>query len=363
LYLTFDTEEDGTKYCKRLEGLLDHGIVPDDVLERASGKAERAWTLDDAITLYLNEHNAGESDVPLLELAARRVGQARLREIDHRWAIKWVESLKREHKLTPGTIRHYVGALARCLDWIAQNRGHLMPANPMRSLPRGYSSYSPKDIAHVGSARIDVARERRLLPEEDARIRAVLSGAKLNAKQRPLSLHHASALRCLYALALESAMRLREMYTLDSNQVDFERKTIFLDSTKNGDRRQVPLTSVALKVLADYFDELGIRRKHTRNRRDDRGSAWVFPWFAGDYSETNLRKVTSLLSRQFARIFEAARCEDLRFHDLRHEATSRFYEKTNLTDLQIAKITGHKTLSMLARYANLRGSDLADKLW
>jgi integrase len=52
----------------------------------------------------------------------------------------------------------------------------------------------------------------------------------------------------------------------------------------------------------------------------------------------------------------------LRFHDLRHEATSRLYERTTLTDLQIAKITGHKTISMLARYANLRGSELALKL-
>jgi hypothetical protein len=59
LYLTFDTEEDGTKYCKRLEGLLDHGIVPDDVLERASGKAERAWTLDDAITVVRNNSCLG----------------------------------------------------------------------------------------------------------------------------------------------------------------------------------------------------------------------------------------------------------------------------------------------------------------
>ncbi len=131
LYLTFDTAEDGDKYCKRLEGLLDRGIVPDDVLERASRGSERGWTLDDAITLYLSEHRAGESDVPLLELAAKRVGQEPLRDIDHRWAMKWVESLKRTHELTPGTIRHYAGALARCLDWIAQNRAHLMPTNPM----------------------------------------------------------------------------------------------------------------------------------------------------------------------------------------------------------------------------------------
>jgi integrase len=55
--------------------------------------------------------------------------------------------------------------------------------------------------------------------------------------------------------------------------------------------------------------------------------------------------------------------DDLNFHDTRHEATCRLYERTTLSDLQIAKITGHKDPRMLMRYANLRGSDLAEKLW
>lgn len=41
----------------------------------------------------------------------------------------------------------------------------------------------------------------------------------------------------------------------------------------------------------------------------------------------------------------------------------RLYEKTNLSDVQIARITGHKDLRMLRRYASLRGSDLAAALW
>jgi integrase len=56
-------------------------------------------------------------------------------------------------------------------------------------------------------------------------------------------------------------------------------------------------------------------------------------------------------------------CDDLRFHDLRHEAVCRLYERTRLGDVQIARITGHKDLRMLKRYSNLRGSDLAEMLW
>ena len=54
---------------------------------------------------------------------------------------------------------------------------------------------------------------------------------------------------------------------------------------------------------------------------------------------------------------------DLHFHDLRHEATCRLYERTTLSDVLIAKITGHRDLRMLKRYASMRGSDLAVRLW
>jgi len=47
----------------------------------------------------------------------------------------------------------------------------------------------------------------------------------------------------------------------------------------------------------------------------------LFPWWNGGSDDAVLNRTTSLLSRQFGRIFEAANCTDLRFHDLRHEAT------------------------------------------
>jgi integrase len=55
---------------------------------------------------------------------------------------------------------------------------------------------------------------------------------------------------------------------------------------------------------------------------------------------------------------------DVRFHDLRHEATSRFFE-LGLDAMRVRLITGHKTLSMLSRYTHLESRDLVgliDKL-
>jgi len=54
--------------------------------------------------------------------------------------------------------------------------------------------------------------------------------------------------------------------------------------------------------------------------------------------------------------------EKLRFHDLRHEATSRFFGDTDLDVMEIKAITGYKMLQMLARYTALRTARLADRL-
>lgn len=89
----------------------------------------------------------------------------------------------------------------------------------------------------------------------------------------------------------------------------------------------------------------------------------MFPWASEKATLRTPQQVTSARSEQFSRIFEAAGCPDFTFHGLRHEATSRLYERTSCSDLQIAKILGWKSLRMALRYANLRGSDLAGKLW
>ena len=63
----------------------------------------------------------------------------------------------------------------------------------------------------------------------------------------------------------------------------------------------------------------------------------------------------------WGRACKRAGIRELRFHDLRHEATSRFFER-GLNVMEVASITGHKDLRMLLRYTHLRAEDLAEKL-
>ncbi len=351
IYLTFASEAEGDAYVRRLEQLLDRGVVPE---EYAQAKRERVPRLRAAMLDYKGAVSMSAADKGYLTVLLDRLPPAmELRAVTFQWATGWVTGMKRDDNLSPSTIRHHVGTLARCLDWVAAD-GRI-PLNPLRQLPKGYAQYTDEDRKALAGrkdgamAKESHERDRRLLKGEEPRIRGILAGEKPKGRQRALELHEAPALLALFELALESAMRLAEMYTLEVGQVDFKKRTVFLERTKNGSKRQVPMSSVAVKVLRGFIGK--------------RKAGLVFPWWSGDRSAEELKRCTSQLSRQYARIFDAAGCEGLRFHDLRHEATARIYERTTLTDLQIAKITGHKDPRSLARYANLRGSDLAARLW
>lgn len=343
LSLTFADEKEGISYVARLEAMLDAGIVPPEFQQRADSPV----TIQDAVRIYTHQVSVSDSDERILIVLSDRVGGVRLSQIDYAWAERFIKDARQVRRLSPSTIRHHVGALARMFDWLIR-RGQLA-SNALRLLPKGYASYTPSDAAVLaatgGVVREDGQRDRRLDHEEEAAIRLIMAGEKQKGKERPLEMRERENLVLLFDLALETGMRLREMFTLSADQIDLSRSTIFLDKTKNGDKRQVPLSSVAIKLLSE--------------RKFDDGL--VFPWWDGNTAM--LRAVTSLLSRQFARIFDAAGCGDLHFHDLRHEACSRMYERTKLSDLEIAKIMGWRSLKMALRYANLRGSNLAGKLW
>ena len=61
------------------------------------------------------------------------------------------------------------------------------------------------------------------------------------------------------------------------------------------------------------------------------------------------------------RLVRRAGIKDLRFHDLRREATSRFFEK-GLSVPEVATISGHKDFRMLSIYTKLRARSLVDKV-
>lgn len=173
------------------------------------------------------------------------------------------------------------------------------------------------------------ARDRRLEAGEEERLIA----ASLQYEKTTKALRMASIIK----LALATAMRRGEIAGMRWENVDLKKRSIFLPKTKNGESRSVPLSTIAITVLESL------------EKRED---GWVWGCDIDEHS----------ITRAFDRICKRAEISNLRFHDLRHEAVSRFFEMNRLSDMQIAKISGHKTMKMLARYTHLRASDLADLL-
>lgn len=106
--------------------------------------------------------------------------------------------------------------------------------------------------------------------------------------------------------------------------------------TKNGNSRIVPLSPMALSAIP----------KRTNATKEHE---FVFPISS------------NALQLSWKRIRLRAGVKDLRFHDLRHEAISRFFE-LGLSVPEVSLISGHKDPRMLFRYTHLRAADVAEKL-
>ena len=135
--------------------------------------------------------------------------------------------------------------------------------------------------------------------------------------------------------AIETGMRRGEILGLRWEHVDLDRRIAFLPLTKNGSSREVPLSTKAAQVLA-----------RQRQRNDTPSPFPVTP---------------NGFRLAWDRLRNRAGLSDLRFHDLRHEAISRFFE-LGLNIPEVAVISGHKDPRMLFRYTHLRAVDLVNRL-
>ena len=139
----------------------------------------------------------------------------------------------------------------------------------------------------------------------------------------------------IVVFAIETGMRRGEILGLRWEHVDLNRRIAYLPLTKNGSSREVPLSTKAAKVLT------------AQRQRNDTPSP--FPVTPNGFRLA------------WDRLRSRAGLSDLRFHDLRHEAISRFFE-LGLNIPEVAVISGHKDPRMLFRYTHLRAVDLVNRL-
>ena len=326
--MTFRDEAEGDFCVARMEASLAQGVVPDDLLNIIRQK--KGIDLNAHLREYLNSQAVSIQDREILNLYDFSNLQATKLHVDWAWGV--IRSLK-EKRRAPVTIRHHVGALSRYLSYL--HNCSVIPDNPFLRVGKNYSTYADRSVE-------DGYRDRRLDWEEEQRIIDTLTGRYVRPRSKPLKLKHRRAYLLLFTLALETAMRLGELVSIEKSQIDWNERCILLNRTKNGSKRLVPLSTVAFDALQNWKNP----------------GRYVFPFYNG------CRKTSSTnCSGIWRQITDYAGIENLRFHDLRHEAVSRLYERTSLETVEITSITGHKSIAALKRYMHLRGSYLAERLW
>lgn len=301
---TFDSKADAEKWARGVEHAMDRGCFVD------SREAERT-TLAEALERYEREvtpRKKGAKQERLRIALWRRdpLAQYSLANIRGADLAAWRDK-RLNAGTSPTTVRNDLALLSHLFNTAIKEWGLESLSNPIEK------------IKMPTAAR---ARDRRLVGDEEMRL---LEACRASS---------CPWLAPVVTLALETAMRQGEMLSLTWDNIDLPRRVAHLPDTKNGESRDVPLSTAAVTVLSTLPRAINGR---------------TFP-----LSQDNLEGY-------WRRAVKAAEIADLRFHDLRHEATSRLFEK-GLNPMEVAAITGHKTLQMLKRYTHLRAEDLASRL-
>ncbi len=300
---TFDTKTAAEKWARSIERDLDQGtFLPSTAAERT--------TVAEAVDRYVKEimprlAKGGKASMSVLSRLKTELGSLSLALLDASHISAYREKMLKRYSLQ--TVRHDLGFLNRILKCCQIDWGIHLP----RGLPTALVRMPPQPRS----------RDRRLCEGEEEKLLAVAGE------------YGDGQIADMIAFALETAMRRTELASIHAEHVDWGKKYVLLPKTKTGEPRRVPLSPRALQIL--------------RDRKRDIGPLW------------DLRPDS--ISQAFVRVCAAAGIEDLRFHDLRHEATSRLFE-LGFNMMEVAAFTGHKSLAMLKRYTHLRPEDLAQKL-
>lgn len=228
-----------------------------------------------------------------------------------------------ERTYSAGAVRKYFYALKKILEFHASKNGYELPANLFS-----------KNQQFTVPAGWEGQRDRRLHDGEEKKILDSIEKNYIDVE----------AMKSIFLFALETAMRSQEI--MKARWKDFHEvgRTLNVpkEHVKTRKFRQVPLSRKAMALL----------QEHRERRGNPKGDDRIFDEIPD----------AATLSRKWRRVCVRAGIRDLRFHDLRHEATSRLFEKGRLHYLEIADITGHTNLETLNRYLVLIPSRLVDKM-
>ena len=298
---TFPSKADAAAWARDQERTIDRAELP------TTARALKGLTVGDLLRRYSEaitptKRGAEPEQYRIRTILGHALAQAALNKLSPAAVAQYRDD--RLKLVQPGTVRRELAIVQHCFEIAKREWGLPILVNP---------------VQQIAIPEAQRSRERRLEDGESN----LLASATTSAWY----------LQPFIVLAIETGMRRGELLSIRWKDVDMTAPTIRILKTKNGHPRTIPLTPKAVEILASLA------------RKDER----VFP------------VTPNAVRLAWERLRKRAGLQDLRLHDLRHEAVSRFFEY-GLTVPEVALISGHRDPRMLSRYTHLRPEKVAEKL-
>lgn len=301
---TFESKADAEKWARALESEIDKGQFVN------VSEAQRT-TLGDVIARYLVEVTPSMKGVTEDTIRLKAI----MRKPISRWSMANLSAARiaayrdeRLKEVSGGTVIRELAYISAIINHARREWGINVP-NPVQMVRKPQSPQS---------------RSRVLTDDEVLKLLMALEPTGRRSHWTKPAVQ----------LALATAMRRGELLSMRWEHIDLQNRTAFLSDTKNGESRTVPLSTVAVQVLADLPRHI---------------SGVVIP----------VKFFT--LDAAFKRARKRAGLDDVRFHDLRRTAITRMAEKLPNV-IELAAVSGHKSLMVLKRYYRPTAAELAQKL-
>jgi len=294
---SFTLKSDAVAWARMIEAEIQRGVFVDTAVAQQ-------MTVKDAIDRYLltiAHKKDSRVEVSTAKPVVKYLGGISLFNLSNQDLAEFRD--QQLQSVGPTTVVHRLSLLSKVLKIAHQE----------------WNIPFPKGIPNVRKPKRPNGRDRRLEKGEFDLLTNALSESEIVQK--------------IVVIAVETAMRRGELVNIRWEHIDWNNRTLHIPETKTGVPRDVPLSERAVAIFESMRATTGL----------------VFTIQADSVSQA------------FERACKRVSIKGLRFHDLRHEATSSFFEK-GLNTMEVATITGHKTLEMLNRYTHLKAESLVDRI-
>ncbi len=319
---TFFLRKDAELWARRIEREIDLGRTP------TPKKVQGVKTFGDLIDLHLRDMKEvgkpiGRSKGFSMDLLKDRLGRVRIADLDRERLIEFGRDRAAEGAgpVTLGIDLGYVRTLLA--------HGAAVHGLPFSSEPVELARIALKRLGLVGKGN---ERDRRPTEEEVDVLLRYFRGK--NVPTMPVER--------IIRFAIATAMRQDEICRVEWSDVNARTRTLMIRDRKDPRKKKGNHQAIPLLAVSGY-DAWAILEEQREATGGEVGR--IFPY--------NCRSVGTA----FRRACRKLKIEDLHFHDLRHEGTSRLFE-AGFSIEHVSLVTGHKDWKMLRRYTHLRAEQL-----